>query len=849
MIRKLQIFLLLIFISWGCIFAQVNTTIQNPDEKAIIPETAIKKQINTIELKQEAFLKAEINNSILKENTNSDNTQQLNLQKTDDEDDPEIKKRRTEIKKSPPVLTKGTKAAPANDSICNAITIPLDGSCLTGQGTAGATGDYYGGCIEPSSQTVFYTFTVTAPNEYVTVEIKNPVPSGSEVQIFLMDGTCTSPSGISTQCQLTPIVFDLYNMTPGTYFLMVATQPGVGNELTSFEICTTQGPMPTLIEGPEQDCFGAIPVCSQTYTQDISYVNYWDTDEIPNGQTCLYGGENNSVWYVFTAQVNGNLAFMINTVYDYDWALYNLTAIGGCAAIPTSVPVLCNYSDNPGPTGTTGVNATIPRSEPWNGSEIMDGIPVTAGTTYVLIIDNWTGGATGYTLDFGAGSPVIDNPGGAPPTGEYPHMHSATASCTANTILITMNELVNCLTVSPNDFILTNTTTSTDFTSAITQVSGYNCSSSNGALTTQIQITHNGTLTSGVYEIEINTNPVLEDKCGNKIIAGGTVTFNYLSNITLTATPSTICIGATTVDLDANGVDGLGLTYTLNPGGLTNNTDGIFPDLSPTLTTTYIVSVTGYGCTKTGSALVTVQDNIVAAIDPINPVICSGTTTLTASTTINGSPCGTCTYLWSTSATTAAINVGPGTYTVTATTSAGCTSTNNPSSTVSFASAGGGGICDVIYVSPAGGGDGLTKATPTDLKTALAAALCSNTIIKMQIGTYTFDEYLQVNSYVTIEGGFNVGFTSKTSNLTDGNCTKIVRSPTTADIGSGGLIYTMFKVVPGAVNFRFQDLRIILPNTHSSGTLKTNYGIYLGAGCSGYNIVRCYIDAGEGASQ
>ncbi|NCP85658.1 MAG: hypothetical protein GW823_12410, partial [Bacteroidetes bacterium] len=99
--------------------------------------------------------------------------------------------------------------------------------------------------------------------------------------------------------------------------------------------------------------------------------------------------------------------------------------------------VLCNYSDDYGNTGATlPVDAIIPRSEPWNGPATMPGIPVTAGTTYVLIVDNWTGDANGYTLDFGT-SPVVDV--------TKPFMVSASASCTDNTIMLIMNEEIKCL--------------------------------------------------------------------------------------------------------------------------------------------------------------------------------------------------------------------------------------------------------------------------------------------------------------------------------------------------------------------------------------------------------------------
>jgi len=297
--------------------------------------------------------------------------------------------------------------------------------------------------------------------------------------------------------------------------------------------------------------------------------------------------------------------------------------------------------------------------------------------------------------------------------------------------------------------------------------------------------------------------------------------------------------------------------YNLNPGNLFSNSDaggnGAFNAVSVSNTTTFTLSVTYGGCTKTASQAITVYSSIIVSIDPVNPQICSGTTTLTAYVMVNGSDqSATSTYLWSNSATTQAINVGPGTYTVTATTSVGCTGDNIPTSTVSLASAGGGSNCNVYYVnSVSGAGDCLTKSTPGSLTTALGLAVCNNGIIQMQTGIYTFTDKVNVGSYVTIEGGFNSTFTIKTSNMASGSATTIQRS-NTAD-SDDPTSCSAFKIVAGATAFRFQDIRIELPGSPNvtaltNGSGISNYGIKMGAGCTSYNIIRCYIDAGKGAN-
>lgn len=764
------------------------------------------------------------------------------------------------------LFTEYAMAQPANDvlydGICHATFVPVNGTCVNGQTNFQATSDYYGGCIQSGHPSVWYTFTITAPNDWAHIELNDLAPAQRETEVMLFNGTCASPSGIAAFCETAPITnivsFDFYSLAAGTYYLYISTQPGVGNILTNFDICVTQGVTPPLITGPEQDCEGAIAVCDMSYTQGVSYDGYWDTQELPLYFTCLRGGETNSVWYTFTPQSAGDLAFTITTLKDYDWALYNLTAIGGCSAIPSSLPVRCNYSDDPGNTGMgplgTLTTCTATQSA-WCSVLPITAADIAAGTTFALIIDNYSADINGYTLDFSASTTSIaDNP---PATGAYPFMVSASTSCTTNVINVTMSEGVKCLTINQGNYTLTNTTTSTNFTGAITSLTGVNCSTAE--LTTQLQFTHNGTLTTGVYQISVNAGAVLEDKCGNLIQPGGTVSFNYLAPLSLTASPTSICSGQTAT-LDANGADGTPsvTTYTLSPGGLTNNTNGIFSGLAPVITTNYNVSATFGGCTRTATATIGAEGNIITSISPGTSTVCSFPVTLTASTMINGVACPTCTYLWSAGATpinaTQATVAAAGTFTVTVTSPSGCHNNNSPSSTLSLATSGAGASsCDVIYVSPAGGGTGLIKTSPTTLANAISMAQCTYAIIKMQKGIYNLTDFQIVHSFATIEGGYDALFTIKSSDLTGGTNSTTIRRSNTAD-SDDEFSCTAFRVEGSATSFRIQDIRIELPGSasgipvHTAGSGIINYGIVLGTGSNSYNIVRCYIDAGIGTA-
>ena len=765
---------------------------------------------------------------------------------------------------SPSSLEKnGSKAAPPNADICSATTLPIDGSCVNDETNSESNSDYFGGCIPNGSNSVFYEFTPTGSNNMITITMSDFSDLGRQLYFMLLEGPCTAPSPIEVYCTNTPYVSggnitqSFYNLTAGTtYYVMIATQPGVGNQLTNFDICGEELIAPPLITGPEQDCAGAIPVCDYTYTQTNSYTGIGDIDDVIDGTTCLYGGESNSVWYIFTPQTSGDCAFEISTTMDYDWALYDLDDIGGCDNIPGATPVLCNYSSTNGNTGTTlPVNGTIPRDHDHTETPTMEGIPVAAGNSYALLINNYSADANGYTLTFDvtAGTASIaDNP---PGTGTYPTMSSAAASCIVDEIEITMSEFIECLSISQGGFTLTNTSTSSDFTSAMTVFAGGECASSE--LTNTIVITHDGTLTTGSYELEVDSGNTIYDKCGNLLQAGGTITFDYLADLTLTVSDDEIC-GGETISVNADGADGTPsvTTYTLNPGGATNTTNGVFTGLTPQITTIYTVSATYGGCTRTAQDTANVEGNIIVSIDPAGKTVCDFTTpvTLTASTSINGTNCTSCTYTWSTTETTSNIDVSAeGTYTVNSVNANGCESFNTAESTISLAGGGtGGSSCDVIYVSPGGTGDGFTKEAPTTLDDAVDKAVCTNTVIKMQVGVYTLNNFQYVPSYITIEGGYNSDFTTKSSDMTGGSNSTTIRRSSSADTGYA-TDCSAFRVDDGAELFRIQNLRIEMPGSpsvagHAASSGLINYGIKLGTSCSDYNIVRVYIDAGVGAA-
>lgn len=206
-----------------------------------------------------------------------------------------------------------------------------------------------------------------------------------------------------------------------------------------------------------QDCLGAIPVCQNQYNQSsIYYGNGHYQNEINPNISCL-DIEYYSVWYTFTAQTSGFFRFSItpNTPSnDYDWAVFNLTN-AMCADIESN-PLLCiscnSFGDLMGVNGNTGANSANGGTDNWNGPGGQNGppwnadIPVTAGSTYAMLICNWSQSTSGYSLDFnGSTAEIFDN---VPPT----LMAVQQSLCGDSTISFQFSEYIMCNSVQSSDF-------------------------------------------------------------------------------------------------------------------------------------------------------------------------------------------------------------------------------------------------------------------------------------------------------------------------------------------------------------------------------------------------------------
>lgn len=149
-----------------------------------------------------------------------------------------------------------------------------------------------------------------------------------------------------------------------------------------------------------QNCDNRTQVCNDaSFTGNSSG---FDTQELPNDGTidgCLTV-EHQSSWYIFQISTSGTLALNITTTVDYDFAIWGPNT--SCASLGT--PVRCSFSGLSGNTGLGNSATDFSDGDGTGGNGGLDAwvstLNVTAGETYIMLIDNFTANSTPFTLDW-----------------------------------------------------------------------------------------------------------------------------------------------------------------------------------------------------------------------------------------------------------------------------------------------------------------------------------------------------------------------------------------------------------------------------------------------------------------
>ncbi|MGZ3902596.1 MAG: PKD domain-containing protein [Bacteroidia bacterium] len=263
------------------------------------------------------------------------------------------------------------------------------------------------------------------------------------------------------------------------------------------------------------------------------------------------------------------------------------------------------------------------------------------------------GGATTYTWSANAGGATASTTTVSPAVSDTYTITGTSGGCN-NTAIVSIS-------VSPTPTVSVNSAgiCSGNFTTLTANgATSYNWSPGTGlSATTGSVVTANPTSTM-VYTVTGTTGA-----CSSTAVSTVTVS----PTPTVTANSGTVCAG-NSASLTASGAS----TYTWNPGGLT----GATVTVSPSATTTYVVTGDNGGCTGTTNAVVTVNAVPTLTVTAVTDTICSGGSTgITAS--------GAVSYSWTpptglSGTTGASVTASPTlttTYSVTGTGSNGCSNT------------------------------------------------------------------------------------------------------------------------------------------------------------------------------
>jgi len=548
-------------------------------------------------------------------------------------------------------------ASPA--AICDGATSTLT---ATGGGTyAWSTGQSGASITVAPTGTTTYSVTVT----------NNGCTDVANVTVTVNSVTATATANPSTVCS--GQVSMLTATGGGTYLWSTgqtgATVPVVVGTTTTFSVTVTNNGCTdvatvtvnvnsvtaTATASPSTVCSGVASML--TATGGGTYA--WSTGQ--SGATITV---NPTATTTYTVTVtNGGCSGVANVTVNVN------TVTAQASASPTAV---CE-----GETST--LTATGGGSYAWSTGQIGASITVapTATTTYTVTVTNngctdeadvtvtvntVTATATANPATLCAGNPVqLTATGG----GTYQWSSGQTTATfsvaigTNTTFSVTVTDSNGCTDVASVMVNVISTVASVSaspstvcpgLSSVLTATGGGTYQWSTGETGASITVTPAATTT---YSVTVTNNSCVD-------VEQVTVTVGAILTPTVTASPSTVCPGQSSV-LTASGGD----TYSWSTGQ-----SGASITVAPTTTTTYSVTATNNGCTGTGTVTVTVDPSLTATATAGPQTVCVGqASTLTAT--------GGGTYAWSTGQMGSPVSVSPTTtttYTVTVTNN-GCTGT------------------------------------------------------------------------------------------------------------------------------------------------------------------------------
>ncbi|RYZ54055.1 MAG: hypothetical protein EOP49_05950, partial [Sphingobacteriales bacterium] len=380
---------------------------------------------------------------------------------------------------------------------------------------------------------------------------------------------------------------------------------------------------------PEQDACNALQLCGTFYTP-YSYSGFGFVQELSQvGPNAGCFTEGNSVWFKLVVATAGNIVFAItpvNATDDYDFIVHKIGPNDTCSNLTTANRIRCNGNNNlagSNPGGIIGLNmaSTLTYVAAGTfGSSYLQFIAAVPGDVYLIMVDNFSASAAGFTIDFtgstatfqGTGNPVYDSLVFDDPCNN------------SEGFRVQMNKPIRCSSIA---------TDGSDFQifpalATVNSAAGFNCSGANG-YTQDIDITFSSPLPPGNYKLTPKTGTdgnTLLDLCLEAQLTTDTIEFQVIAPLIVNAGPDQVtCIGGS-VQLDAQ-ITGGGMThtYTWTPASGLNSATVSNPVATPTGNTTYTVTVIPDG-KPACAAQDDVEITILQGFDLANSdtVICKG---------------------------------------------------------------------------------------------------------------------------------------------------------------------------------------------------------------------------------
>ena len=273
-------------------------------------------------------------------------------------------------------------------------------------------------CFPDDNNDVWFKFTAVATDMTLTViGAASPVLGGSMQQpaiaLYTLDDVCGGQ--INTKgCAADNVgnnIIQLYEggMIPGQeYYIRI----DAGANLGTFQLCINNYFQPP---APGSDCPVSSVLCdgSPFTVQQVSGAGA-NPDEAVN--SCLGGlgsnSESNSTWYTWTCDVSGTLEFTLtptNPGDDLDFVVYELpNGIGNCADKEVLRCMASGSFTLPSPCmGPTGLAAGSTDFSEQSGcvgagdDNFLAPLDMVSGTSYALLINNFTSTGNGFNIDFG----------------------------------------------------------------------------------------------------------------------------------------------------------------------------------------------------------------------------------------------------------------------------------------------------------------------------------------------------------------------------------------------------------------------------------------------------------------